>query len=298
MIPDEAGMTPGDPGQQQPPDRDALLQKLAEQHGMDPAVIGDMQDHHLAAVGDALDAKDAAAQGDDYFDAMAARYGEADPQVPEDEEGMQKYRERWRRFAEVARKYGEACSPTKDTDDDKDTPMAKMSEAQLEALVERVLTRKADGAIARVEKFNEQLVTAKRAETVDGIIDELGRTGKLPPAERKGEREELLALASDATLHKFSEAGKDVSATLFDRRVARLRARPSKFAERFGAAPRAGAAAADDEELEKVERFSEDPAFAHALDANDQTPADYVDRFKALKKANPRLTAAQYGVRE
>jgi hypothetical protein len=46
----------------------------------------------------------------------------------------------------------------------------------------------------------------------------------------------------------------------------------------------------------KVQKFSETAAMQHVLEVSGSSPREYVETFRRLKRANPRLTAREYGV--
>jgi hypothetical protein len=288
-----------------PMDRDALMAKMAE-HGADPAVIGNMPDNHLAHMAEVLDKKETGSMGDDHLDKVVGAYGEDDADIgdlPADDEGAAKFRERAaraKRFAERfsarAKRFAEKCGESDATPDPLKKGLDKMSEQVMRKLIREELKAGADGAVGRLEKFAEDQVKSQKKLAVDALIAELDRAGKVPPREREAERQTLMLL-DDSVVHKFSEGGKTSERTLFDHHVARLKARPSKFGEHFGGGTNGNGNGGDDSvEVEKVERFSETPLFAKALDAAGKTPQQYVDGFKAARKANPALTAEQYGV--
>lgn len=181
--------------------------------------------------------------------------------------------------------------------DEEDAPV-KMSELRDLIRAEfKALAPDVQGKLERFEKFTEERLRSEKKRGVEALVDDLVRQGKVPPRERHEEIEELL-LADDSTVHKFAEGGKTVSATLYDRKVARLKRRPSKFAEKMGTAPAvAGAGTGSDDpdaEVEKVaaafEAFSE--RFRRVNPA--MTKDDYVNGFRNERKINPDMTAADY----
>ncbi len=223
-------------------------------------------------------------------------------QTPEEEEKREEMRERARKYVERARKYAESCGAM-DTatmglvKPGKGEP-EKMSESNFKAMVNKAvadaLRGQVGGAIEQINRFNEDQVKAKRAETVDLVIAEVSKDGKLPPAEKEAERRLLMSL-DNATVNKFSEGGKVVSRTPFEDRVHVLCGRPTLFAERFKAGngkTNGNGGASDDGEAEKVEAHYEQ--FSEQFRRMATTKEEFVGAFKARKKANEALTAEQF----
>jgi hypothetical protein len=308
-------------------DPEQLKSKLVEQHGMDPAAVEKMHPDAMAEVCRKMDEKDAkAGMDDDKADGWMA--SKLDEEMPDDEESMEKYGEAWKKFGEFRRAFGERCAKkygerfkkfsdggdmyqgAKDAGYPADQAAAmahktlkdegkdhKMSEGALTALIQKTvadaLKKEVGSSISKLEKFDEELRREKRKELVEGVLDRLA--DRIPPGERDNERAVLELLADDASVHKFSEAGgKTWQGTRYQQRIKALEKRSPITAQRMKFAEAGGSAADDD--VARVERFSESPILASALAAANKTPAKYVEDFKELRKKNPQLTATQYGV--
>lgn len=150
----------------------------------------------------------------------------------------------------------------------------------------------------------QQLMNAKKAN-VQAFCESMVKAGKLLPSEIDATSgkptivERLLRADASRVVHKFKENGKDIAKTELDLQMDEIRNRPElvSFSERIGQKPpkRDGA----DEELEKVQRFSEQASFVKAQQAAGRTPADFVEGFKKARAKMPALTAQQYaGIKE
>ena len=86
--------------------------------------------------------------------------------------------------------------------------------------------------IQRLQKFTEDRLVAEKKARIKAELDTLVQQGKVIPAERPA-LDEVLYLADAATVHKFSEGGKEIEQTALDRMLATLKARPpiARFAE-------------------------------------------------------------------
>lgn len=308
----------------EPMGREQLLQALAE-HGCDMDALANVPegpegDAALAEMLRVCEAK--TEQGKE-----PESYADEEMPEPDGDEEKEQYSERARKYFERASKWAEKyCGPGTvkkwaeempdpegaDTDremiagmnQDKmgDRPMPKQittthkySEADLATIIQRevakALEKGSDGALGKLQKFAEQQEAAARKATVDAVLAEVGLAG----LEAQAERELLLGLDA-STVHKFSEGGKVVATTPFERRVAYLRRRPRLLVEALKGSVRGQAQGNDDEEVARVQKFSETAEFRGALEAAGEAPEKYVADFRELRKKNPRLTARQYGV--
>ena len=186
----------------------------------------------------------------------------------------------------------------------------KYSEEQLQAIIKGTVEKVVSAAVANLQKpladkvselgkFAEDRIAAEKRASITARLEALVKQGKVLPAEIEAGLAETLFCHDARTVQKFSEAGKTVERTPLDKAFAVLEARPmlARFAERIKSQPKPGTAGGNpDDELEKVQRFSEDPNFVHALRAKGDTPEGYVAKFSEAKKKMPALTAAQYGV--
>jgi hypothetical protein len=224
---------------------------------------------------------------------------------PGDEPAKAKYRERCKKYLEHAQKMSSLYGEGEDTavqdiltpapkkvlpDDDEEVPM-KMSE--LKAIVSQAVTQALSTGGASVlgdlQKFAEETRTAEKTRAVDAIIEELNRAGKLTPAEKDGERQDLLAL-DRTVIHRFSEGGKTIQESMFDRRVRRLRARPSMFGERFRDPANSGTGAQG--EKAKVEAHYE--TYSEQFAKYGTSKEDLVGAFESRRKQDPGLTAERF----
>lgn len=163
------------------------------------------------------------------------------------------------------------------------------------ALAERVggAAEQIKGSLDALKKFSEEDLASAQKRTVDGIIERLELAGKLPPVQREMVRQRLLATDATRKVFKYTEGGKTQTLTAFEAAVKELELTPGIFGERI-----ASGGDAPDEELAKVEKFSESPQMQGALRATGKKPADFVEGFKKLQKERPRITATEYGVPE
>ena len=120
------------------------------------------------------------------------------------------------------------------------------------------------------------------------LSNELDATGKLPTL-----FDDLMRLDDSVVIHKFAEGKKTVEMTALDLALAKIKGRkPMKFSEKL----RSDTKTVAEDEIEKVQRFSEEPNFANALTASGSSSKEFVRKFTEAKKKRPDLTAAQYGV--
>lgn len=90
------------------------------------------------------------------------------------------------------------------------------------------------GKIQELNRFAEARVAAEKAATVKARLDALVQQGKVLPAERDAGLDEIAYGLDTVKLHKFSEGGKEIQLSAFDRFFKVLEARPArKFAEIF-----------------------------------------------------------------
>ncbi len=160
--------------------------------------------------------------------------------------------------------------------------------------------KQAEAKIARIDKMAEERLASAKKSAVKAELDALVTEGKVLPSERP-DLDEILLLQDATRMQKFADTGADgkrveVSATPFDRMLAKLKARPVlvSFAERMKGGQQT---TPEEAEVAKVQRFAESDAdFQHVLKIQGKTPADYVAKFKELKAKKPSLTAREYGV--
>ncbi len=283
--------------------REACMQKMAE-HGLDPKMFDGMPDEHVGSIADALDSARSPMEDDD----------EEEDQWPmpddeqDDDDTMQQYAERAHAYARRAKQFAERCSQKSkkfaeryrkfgemNPEDDRD----ERSKMEQEERKRREMKKMKGGgpammseqarqdldATRRLRKFSE-----RKHEQVESLIGELTRDGKLPPSQIPQVRQRLLRADS---VTKFSEGGREV--TELDLQARELRAIPSMFAEKFRQPVRTGEDRRDDE-LRKVQKFSESAQFSSALKAVGKTPAEYVANYEKARQEKPALTAEQYGV--
>lgn len=166
----------------------------------------------------------------------------------------------------------------------------KFTETDIRRIIAAELS-KVTPTIRELEKFREEVKTSDKKEAVDSIVATAFNEGRIS----KVQREEWTAILMDAdareVVAKFSEGGKKVELTQFDRLARALRKLPVMFkGEKFREAPAGGNASDDDEAAisEHFERFSEQ--FEKAGLKKEKLLAG----FKAEKVRNPRLTAKDY----
>ncbi len=285
-------------------DEEAKLLEALSQHGIDTEALAGCPPAALAEVLRVLEARD---HEEDELE------GEVAP--PASEEEKHAFREKahhyWERglhhhhlagkYAEHARRHAEHCGlKLEEYGAGPDHPARQpgpghtsMNEsiraairAELQALVPDI-----EAKIDRFDRYAEERLRADKKAAVEALVEDLVRQGKVPPREKQGEIEELL-LADDSTLHRFSENGKPVSATLFDRKVKRLRARPSKFAELVGTAVGTAAGKSEDEQIAELEAHYE--AYSEQCERAGLSRELLISGFKAERKQRPRLTAAEF----
>jgi hypothetical protein len=281
-----------------PMDRSALIEALS-QHGIDPAMITDeVPDELLMAIvqamGEVSESPEATEQPaeEPVEHAEEVEHNEPDgdepPMHPHDAEGATKLMEHAKKYFEKHCGQMAEVGEMGDLGVLKKKPggMAKMSE--LESLIEKILTTKVQASLAEVQKFHEQQLAGQKKATVDTILDELVKTGRVPPVERESERQGLLLL-DNQTVHKFAERGKVLSLTAFEQRVKQLRARPSLFAERFKADTQPGA---EDSEIQKLEQHYE--TFSESFKSLRTSKEEFLSAFKKLRERAPDTTAEKF----
>jgi hypothetical protein len=224
------------------------------------------------------------------------------PEDENDQEGMQKYGERVKRFME---KFGEHCKMGEPggtevsaltSQGKKDKGAEMMSERRIEQIVNdrvsKALAKVGNGTIAKLQKFAEETEAERLKSLVDTTMERLGN--RIPPRERQAEREILEMLADDVKVYKFSEGGKTFNRTKFQQRVKTLEARSPVGTERVKSNnakdPQTGLTEAD-AEVEKITQ-----AFHHFSEEfpKSTTAEGLVAGFRAEQKFNPRLTAAEF----
>lgn len=142
--------------------------------------------------------------------------------------------------------------------------------------------------LAPVKQDVAKFAEAEKKKSIDSRLDVLVKAGKVLPAERDGLAEQLQRANG---VHKFSDGLTEI-----DKQFALLESRPClvKFAEQHKTGK--GGGKGGDDEINKVQRYSEDTAFSQVLRAAGRTPGQYVEGFKQAKAKKPDLTAASYGV--
>lgn len=172
---------------------------------------------------------------------------------------------------------------------------------QMQAMIDTAvakLTKPITDKVAALDKFAEDRYAAEKKSTIKAELDALVAAGKVLPAELDAGLADILHATDSRTVHKFTEAGKTVQHTLFDRFLGSLKARPvlTTFADRVRTGKGGGVAGDSAEgEVEKVRRFAEERLAPH-LKATGKTPASFVAGFVAARAKMPELTAQQYGV--
>lgn len=179
-----------------------------------------------------------------------------------------------------------------------------MKYAELEAQLKRLsaavnaIEKNFTTKVANLDKFAETRLAQEKRAGIKARLDVLVQQGKVLPAELDAGLADTLFELDALKVKKFSENGKQVERTALDKAFLVLESRPSlaKFAERVKGGKGGATASSPDEELEKVQRYAEDPRFQQVLKAMGQTSETYVAKFSEAKKKVPALTAAQYGV--
>lgn len=294
-----------------PMDRQQMIEELAR-HGCDVSHITDaVPDDVIAEMLRVCDDKDAG-QAEGYMEQVESGKAHDWPE-PDGDEQKAKYRERAKKYYEHAKKhyekYGDTpavggSAPGGDDVDAltvkrRDEEPARMSE--IESIIRRVIDEKASGAIGRIERFSEEREAAEKKRSVDALVDQLSREGRLAPSEKEGERQ-LLSMLDARTLHKFSEGGRPVERSAFDHRVKQLKARPCKFGEVFKSAGKTTGSAAnssgggggeheDADEAKIAQHFDEN---SHLFERVSASKEDLIGGFKAAKKYDKTLTAESY----
>jgi len=157
---------------------------------------------------------------------------------------------------------------------------------------------------AGVRKQTQQLAANTRRANIVQFCESMVAAGYLLPAQveqvdPKGKVQnvwtELMRADSENVVLTFSEKGKAVGMTELDLKMKAIREGPklARYAERAGVGKNGNGQS--DEELAKVQRFSETPRFSQVLEVAGKTPTEYVEGFKKAKEQNPRLTAEMYG---
>jgi len=169
--------------------------------------------------------------------------------------------------------------------------------------VEAALKSGTDKRLARIEKFADDTEGRFKKNNVDAILQGLLKEGRVTPKQLDrtnvaNVHDELMRTDASTVLHKFTDkkTGSVVEMTAFDLRVQQLREGPVliKYSERVkgdGTNP-------DGEEEAKVAAYAERPEVVDVLKVKGETPQQYVAKFNELRKKDPTLTAARYGVSE
>jgi hypothetical protein len=172
---------------------------------------------------------------------------------------------------------------------------AMLSEKQVKNIIKRLEQRveKTEQRSAKVEKFTERQLRAAKEKLVRDTVDNLVAAGKVLPGEvDDGLVDVLLSLPTAKTL-KFSEKGKTVERSPLDQALLVLKKRPNlmKFGERI---PGKGGKVegSDDAEIEKVKEHYQQ--FSEQFDRAGMTEERLIQGFKANRKTNAKLTAAEF----
>ena len=307
-------------------DRDELIQKL-QAHGVDAAALSGCDDAALAEMLRVCDAKAGMADGGEDME----EYDEERDKAPDgDEEGMMAYRERVKKMHDRVRKMADSCGmkmddmqPVEDMEGMKKIPdkmggggMPKkvvttqhFSEADLAKAIREVLASETKAAKQELDRYTADRLNSEKTLAVETFCEAEFARGHLTRAEYKpkvarkiGEPasgsayELMLTLDSREKVHKFSEGGKFVTLSQLEAYQRTISQRPSLFSEKFKTEAGVSQSVAQDDELAKVERFSESPDFARVLEVAGKTPESYVNGFKAIQKARPKVKATEYGV--
>lgn len=302
-----------------PMSREEMLAALAEK-GMDTALLSDaVPDELLAEMlrvlsshdepdGDEQVAEESPAEQEMAEDAdVPAPEGEqADEEMAEDEAGptdaesAKAYLEKAMKHYEAARKHFEKYNAPEEKGKGEDVQVATMSEQKVAALVEaavaKALKTQAKGAVAELRKFSEEQVASQKKLAVDAFCESRLKAGKILPAELDPAnpanlKARLLRADSRSTVAKFSEKGKTVELTELDLQMREVDARPAfKFGERI-VATKPGEAA-EDEQVAEIESHYEQ--FSEQFGRAGVTKDRFVSGFKAERKMNPKLTAADF----
>lgn len=294
------------------PMREKHCAMLAER-GMDPGMLDEMPDHHVAAVAGLLgdkgrtdDGGDDDVDDDDEKKRRRMEDGDADDDdgdggggdewplpAEDDQDGRQKFRERARKFRERLRRFREANAAyvAKYGEYGEDNP-GDLPMGGLDKMSERKTSLQRE--IEQLQKFREETLAMQKRQGIDAVVERLSSQGKLPPAMRERVRQRLLR-ADSVTPVKFSEGGKTRTTTELDLQIEELERAPRMFGELMSQ-PQGDAG--HDAEVAKVQKFSETAKMAPALRALKKTPAEWAKQFEELRKQKPTLTAADYGVPE
>jgi len=312
------------------PNADELMQKLSQMgisaealQGCPPAALAEM----LRALEDAKNKPadmDEEAKIEKDEGELGEPHNEFDEPMPEDADDEKKkaYSEKARKYMEAGRKMAERCGMKLDDmpgmgQADISKPMNPMGEGApmpkqttlthkyaelkpfIEEAVKEAFAKHAKGTLGELTKFHEEFQASERKKTVDSVCDRLFAEGKLTKPGRARLHAALMGADARTVVEKFSEGGKKVELTQFDQLVRFAEAVRPFTGERLHSAS-AGNTGSDEEqeEVAKVEKFSETANIARALEVQGKTPADFVEGFKKARKANPKLTAKQYGVPE
>ncbi len=191
-----------------------------------------------------------------------------------------------------------AAAPAPSTAPKKVTHTMQYSEADFNKLVASVAAEVAKGLepvkakVDALDKYAEQRIASEKKATVKARLDTLVGQGKVLPAERDGGLDDVAYQLDAATVHKFSEGGKTVSSTTFDRFFKTLEARPAlvKLGERVKGSAN-GKAAADADEAKLEEHYEQ---FSEQFEKNGLTKEKLLLGFKAEKARKPKLTAEEF----
>ena len=172
---------------------------------------------------------------------------------------------------------------------------AKRAESgQVESMSE--ITRKARRVSRVITNMTAQAVrhaAAMKRQDAEQFCERLIREGRILPSQKR-DYLNILLRENSHQVRKYSELGRRVVRTPYEQKKAELLRRPViiRFSERIKqTGPRSS-----EREVQAVQRFSE--VHADALKKAGKTPAQYVEAFKKLRKANPEFTARDYGVPE
>jgi hypothetical protein len=189
------------------------------------------------------------------------------------------------------------AAPMSDANKPKPKPVALRTAARpavsVNAFAEKTL-RESKRLLATVRKEQAKVEAEKKKvkkEQVQAFCERLVSEGRLTPAMRETFEFQLLH-ADDQRVQRFSENGKAVETTEFERLKRQFASMPKLV--HFGEKIKGNGSSSDETEVAAVRRFAE--VQADALKKAGKSPEAYVAKFSELRKKDPTLTAAKFGV--
>ena len=174
----------------------------------------------------------------------------------------------------------------------------QFAERQVQATLKRIAANEKITALHADRAKRQQVKIHKQQVSV--FCDQMVREGRLLPAQRPAIETMLVRLDDVNPVHRFTESGRVKTETAFERKKRELLQWPVlvRFGERPGLSSKTGSngsAAADTAaEVQKVAKFAE--VHADSLTRAGRKPEAFVATFTEMRKKNPALTAAKYGV--